>query len=148
MYACMLQTYKYIRNFNNAFKNQIALTNKRSQADWKDWLRAASAGNAQAKWVGLMECRPSEELYYLADDPDELNNIVNNPVHEHALIDLRARMRNWMESQGMYTTALALADTSRWPFSFLPLSPSLSLTHTTHTHTHTLFHALSLARSS
>lgn len=53
--------------------------------------------------------RPGEELYRTADDPDQLNNLVNDPRHATALKRLREAMTRWREE----TADSAPADYSR-----------------------------------
>jgi hypothetical protein len=49
--------------------------------------------------------RPAEELYYLADDPYEINNLAHNPEFEAKLIELRGKLEKWVketDDQGQY----------------------------------------------
>ncbi|MCV0378325.1 sulfatase [Nitratireductor sp.] len=39
--------------------------------------------------------RPPEELYDLAADPNEVNNLADDPAYAAILVDLRTRMENW-----------------------------------------------------
>jgi N-sulfoglucosamine sulfohydrolase len=39
--------------------------------------------------------RPSEELYELDADPDEVVNLAGNPAHAAILADLRTQLRDW-----------------------------------------------------
>jgi hypothetical protein len=41
--------------------------------------------------------RPAEELYRTTDDPDQLQNLVENPRHADAVRRLRAIMRQWRD---------------------------------------------------
>ncbi len=41
--------------------------------------------------------RPSEELYILAEDPFNLNNVATNPNYEAIITKLRAGLEDWME---------------------------------------------------
>lgn len=43
------------------------------------------------------ESRPREELYDLRDDPNELNNLANDPKSAEVLKDLRARLKTWQD---------------------------------------------------
>lgn len=40
--------------------------------------------------------KPTEELFDLRKDPLELNNLAGDPAHHQILIELRARLRDWM----------------------------------------------------
>ena len=41
--------------------------------------------------------RVEEELYDLEKDPNEINNLVNNPAYENILFELRQKLLNWMK---------------------------------------------------
>lgn len=41
--------------------------------------------------------RPREELYNMANDPNELKNLAGDPKHNETLADLRARLKKWQE---------------------------------------------------
>jgi arylsulfatase A-like enzyme len=44
--------------------------------------------------------RPAEELYALQSDPDQLVNVIADPVHAQALAALRASLDEWMRRTG------------------------------------------------
>ncbi len=49
--------------------------------------------------------RPAEELYYLKDDPYEINNLAFNPDYKAKLMELRGKLENWVketDDQGQY----------------------------------------------
>jgi hypothetical protein len=39
--------------------------------------------------------RPAKELYVVVADPQEVNNLANDPRHAKALTELRARLKTW-----------------------------------------------------
>ena len=41
--------------------------------------------------------RAEEELYDLEKDPNEFNNLINDPAFEVVLIELRQKLVNWMK---------------------------------------------------
>jgi arylsulfatase A-like enzyme len=41
-----------------------------------------------------------DELYHLETDPYELHNLIDDPAHQSALIDMRQRLREWQEQTG------------------------------------------------
>lgn len=55
--------------------------------------------------------RPAEELYMLADDPDQLHNVVADPAHAEALTLLRQMVDEWMRTTG---DPRAGTDDERW----------------------------------
>ena len=44
--------------------------------------------------------RPAEELYVLADDPDQLRNVAGNPEYADVKADLAARLTNYLQKTG------------------------------------------------
>ena len=48
----------------------------------------------------MYQDRPPEELYGLADDPFELNNIAGDIGQRENLDSLRSTLDGWMEQQG------------------------------------------------
>jgi len=42
------------------------------------------------------EPRPMEELYNLENDPNEMNNLIDNPKYNEILFDLTTRLSDWM----------------------------------------------------
>ena len=92
--------WKYIRNYNHQYRNQMALVAKRDQSEWMQWIKAAKVQRDKKKWVTLLECRPEEELYDTALDPHELRNLAGKKMHTpHKKLLYRA-LRVWMKSQG------------------------------------------------
>jgi uncharacterized sulfatase len=58
---------------------------------------------AQAHFMAAT--RPPEELYYLSEDPYEINNLADDPAHRDKLVELRQVLDAW----------LAEADTAPYP---------------------------------
>ncbi|MEJ7692650.1 sulfatase [Daejeonella sp.] len=56
---------------------------------------------AYSKWVkASMEKRPARELYSLRDDPDQLNNLAENPENEKAVRVLKKQLDSWRRKTG------------------------------------------------
>ncbi|HUT30386.1 MAG TPA: sulfatase-like hydrolase/transferase [Sedimentisphaerales bacterium] len=93
--------YKYIRNFypnrshlqHNRYKDnkQIIKTIRRLFAEGKLDL-------VQARM--LAPTRPAEELYDLANDPHEINNLAGLPAYEKVLNQMRSRLKKWIVETG------------------------------------------------
>ncbi|MCC9656545.1 sulfatase-like hydrolase/transferase [Rhodopirellula halodulae] len=62
---------------------------------WKEMYDAGELNEAQSK---VWEVKPLEELFDLRSDPDEVNNLANDPAHADKLRELRNATRNWMVS--------------------------------------------------
>ncbi|WP_425616490.1 sulfatase [Anatilimnocola sp. NA78] len=65
----------------------------------KDVLLAHQNDPAFQKYVSLIFAkRPAEELYDLRKDPDQLQNVVEDPSHAERLAELRSLVQNWMQA--------------------------------------------------
>lgn len=98
--AVRSEGYVYIRNNRPALAWQgpaDAVKSPSFQA-----LRAAhSAGTlTPAQADVFLAPRPTEELYFTADDPDQLRNLAADPAHSAVLGRLRGLLAQWSESTG------------------------------------------------
>jgi uncharacterized sulfatase len=60
------------------------------------WKRLYDEGKLNAAQRRFWETKPSEELYDLENDRDEVNNLASSPEHRPALERMRAAVHNWM----------------------------------------------------
>lgn len=89
--------YHYIRNFNPHFiYGQYVAYNfvTPSTAAWKRDYLAGELNDAQSAYWQL---KPTEELYDLETDPDEVNNLVDSKEHQAILKELRGALYRWCE---------------------------------------------------
>ena len=89
--------YHYIRNFNPHFiYGQYVAYNfvTPSTAAWKRDYLAGELNEAQSAYWQL---KPTEELYDLETDPDEVNNLVDSKEHQAILKELRGALYGWCE---------------------------------------------------
>ena len=77
--------YKYIRNFGDRPLVYIPL----------DIYQGRAGHEMRAEYYGSF--RPREELYDLDADPWECHNLADDPAPASLLLDLRSRVRQWME---------------------------------------------------
>ena len=79
--------WKYIRTWGEAlrFENAVMLTSD----TWPEMVRAAADDPALAGRVQRLQFRPTEELYDLARDPEELVNLAAAPAAAEALAEGR-----------------------------------------------------------
>ncbi len=61
---------------------------------WQDVLESNRSQYGQRPTQSYLR-RPRFELYNLADDPGELQNLAENPVHKKRLEHMQSRMRQW-----------------------------------------------------
>ena len=89
--------FQYIRNFNPHFiYGQYVAYNfvTPSTAAWKRDYLAGKLNEAQSAYWNL---KPSEELYDLQADPDEVENLVGSEEHQAILKELRGALYGWCE---------------------------------------------------
>jgi len=87
--------YHYIRNYNPHFiYGQYVSYNfvTKSTAAWKRDFDAGKLNKAQSHFWKL---KPTEELYDLSVDPDEVNNLAESPTHQDKLKELRKAQQGW-----------------------------------------------------
>ena len=97
------QDWKYIRNLHPEFQHHSHIsrsTGPSGLAYWKTWLAAAENDPKAAATVKRYTTRPAEELYDLANDPNELHNLVADPKHAERLTTMRNDLDTWMKQQG------------------------------------------------
>ena len=100
--------WKFILNLHPGFKftTHVDLAPRNRQKPgywggyWDSWTRAAKTNADAAALVKHYHHRPGEELYDLAADPDELNNLAGNPAHAGRVKQMRADLETWMREQG------------------------------------------------
>ena len=94
--------FKYIRNYlnerphlqPNRYKDDKAIIQKLRE------LHAAKKLDDLTERVLFAERRPAEELYDLAVDPFEVNNLARDPKHANRLDAMRKRLADWEERTG------------------------------------------------
>jgi len=95
------EKWKYIRNGfpsrpylqPNNYKDTKAIV----QA-MREWHAQGKLNPAQA--LIMADTRPLEELYDLEQDPDELNNLSQDPAHSQTLLQFRTRLLDWQKRTG------------------------------------------------
>ena len=91
--------FKYIRNYMNErphlqpcrYKDDKAIVQKLRE------LHAAKKFDDLTENLLFAEKRPAEELYDLAADPFEVNNLAANPKHADTLSAMRKKLTDWEE---------------------------------------------------
>ena len=90
--------FKYIRNFKPGRPYaQHIITAERSEL-LQDWRRANKARELQGpQRAFFLPEKPPEELYDLASDPHEVDNLAGSPGLQPVLKRMRAAQQKWME---------------------------------------------------
>ena len=91
----------YIRNYypNEPFPIWVPYLNK--MPIYQEMLRLDAEGKltgAQKSWMAYR--RPPEEIYNIATDPYQINNLINDPVMKVTLYDMRALLDKWTQETG------------------------------------------------
>jgi N-sulfoglucosamine sulfohydrolase len=102
--ALRMDDFKFIRNLHPEFAYTSHIDKARKVDGlgyWITWHALAQSGHSQAEaTVNRYHERPNEELYDLKNDPFEMHNLATNPQHADRLSAMRAKLENWMETQG------------------------------------------------
>jgi len=96
--AARSEGYLYIRNQRPTLGWQGPADSVRSSAH-RALLAAVAEGNLSAAGHDvLLVPRPAEELYVLADDSEQVHNLVAEPVHAAALARMRRLLDDWIDA--------------------------------------------------
>jgi arylsulfatase A-like enzyme len=120
------ERWKYILNLHPefAFTTHIDLPGNLGQrAYFSTWEAAAGSNPAAEAIVRRYHARPAEELYDLAADPHEQQNLAADPQHAAVLQDLRAELEQWMRAQGDRRTVFGEPRLLSDPASYGPDAP-------------------------
>ena len=94
--------WKYILNLHPEFQYATHI-NRGGDRDgleyFRSWEEAAKTDSRALQIVQRYKERPREELYDLAADPHELNNLADKPEHADRLAQMRAKVAAWMKDQ-------------------------------------------------
>lgn len=90
--------YLYIRNYmpHKIYGQYIAYMFQTPTT--QVWKRLYDEGKLKPPQTYFWERKPAEELYDLANDPDEVNNLANSPEHKEIRDRLRLALREWQFS--------------------------------------------------
>lgn len=95
--------WKYIRNLQpNWIQSDHSYRFRKDDAGayfWS-WEVAAAASHTDSLILNRYLQRPGEELYDLANDPDEINNLAADSRHASTLQRLQGELDAWMSDQG------------------------------------------------
>lgn len=95
--------WKLIQNLHPEFAHTTYIdkaTVKDGFAYWTSWYEKAKTDPVAAAKVKRYHERPAVELYDLATDPHEIQNLAALPEQTERVRDLRSRLEAWMDEQG------------------------------------------------
>ena len=96
--------WKYIHNLNHTSHFQNIITHGWNfdpipKDIWAEWLTVLKADKEGSEWVNFYQHRPKEELYNLAADPNEMNNLANKEAYQKIKEQLSQQLQIWMQQQ-------------------------------------------------
>lgn len=103
MRSIRTERYKYIENlWSDCYHSNHSDIKRKDGAGafWDSWDEAAKKDPEAAEFILRYYQRPPEELFDLEVDPLEQNNLADNPDYKNILIELKAKLAQWRQSQG------------------------------------------------
>jgi len=93
--------YQYIMNLlpDSTYIEKHIEAGAHGDTWWKSWKDAAETNQREEFLVNRFYHRPAEELYSVNDDPDQFNNLSDDPKFQNAKKELKAELEKWMTSQ-------------------------------------------------
>jgi len=93
--------YRYIRNFTPEVPYAQRIEYMEKMPIMQEWRRL----DAEGKLIGAQKLffrhpKPDEELYDIAADPHEVNNLADSPEHQKILTRMRAELERWLKETG------------------------------------------------
>jgi uncharacterized sulfatase len=92
--------FKYIMNLNPDMHYSNWVTVNDGENFWQSWLDKADTDPHAKALVERYIRRPAEEFYDLRNDHYEMKNLADDPKCAAKKAELRAKLLEWMESQG------------------------------------------------
>ena len=93
MRSLMNYRYLYIHNYRPELPYVQRLTYQFQARGYQSWAREAAAGRLTPATAQFWGEKPTEELYDLVTDPDNVRNLAGDPVHREALEQMRTEMK-------------------------------------------------------
>ncbi len=94
--------YHYIRNLtpDKLYIEKHLMGRMALNQYWPSWIFESTNNPKTLELVTRYMKRPSEELYNIKNDPNELENLIESPEMQSIKIKLSGELDKWMEQQG------------------------------------------------
>ena len=95
--------YKYILNLHPEFyhTNHSDILRKHGAGEyWNSWDSIADLSDDAKMLIARYYQRPAEEFYDLKNDPNEMNNLIDDPNYAKVIEKMRTKLDDWMVEQG------------------------------------------------
>jgi N-sulfoglucosamine sulfohydrolase len=93
MRSIRTRQYSYFLNLEPSLAVPVA-SDVQLSPSWKA-ITGTPGARLGKRTLAAFTHRPSEELYDLAADPDEIANLAADPAHANVLVDLRKQVQDW-----------------------------------------------------
>ena len=95
-------TFRYVHNFHPELPKYQDLAYRKGIASMQEILDLRDAGKISNPYLldWFKESKPEEELYYTSKDPDEINNLADNPRFQSKKLELKDALFQWLEDVG------------------------------------------------
>jgi hypothetical protein len=93
MRSLMNYRYLYIHNYRPELPYVQRLTYQFQARGYQSWAREAATGRLTPATAQFWGEKPTEELYDMVADPDNVRNLVSDPAHLGALEQMRTELR-------------------------------------------------------
>ncbi len=102
--AIRTKDFKYIRNFMTD-RPLMQSQYRDNKKPYRDFMAIWESGEHPFQDAWLSNERPSEELYDVVNDPEEVHNLALDPKYQDKLTEMRTILDNWVketDDQGQY----------------------------------------------
>ncbi|WP_068544457.1 sulfatase [Thalassotalea crassostreae] len=122
--AARSSQYKYLRNYLPNKPGGVKLGYREQLPIMGDLWRALENGEMNEAQQFWFMPRPSEELYDIINDPDEVNNLADNPKFKSQLEQMRSALTNWQHKVKDYSKLKEIDQAQLfWPQGKQPQTP-------------------------
>ena len=91
--------FKYIRNYQAFYPDGLQNNYRYRMLAYSQWRKMHAEGKLNGAQRAFFEAKPVEALYDLEADPHEVNNLATDPQHARTLVQLRKRLRSWLDEK-------------------------------------------------
>lgn len=94
--------FRYVYNFEPDKPKYQDLAYRKGIRTMQEILKMRDAGEIKNPYLldWFNTPKPVEELYYSSKDPDEVNNLANNPAYQSKVQELKKELFNWINKVG------------------------------------------------
>lgn len=127
--AVRSKQYKYIRNYLPNKPGGVKLGYREQQPIMAELWRTLASGEMNEQQKFWFMPRPAEELYDIVNDPDEVNNLAQNPKYKAPLEEMRGALTDWQHKVKDYSKLKEIEQANLfWPQGQEPVTPEPTIT--------------------